>query len=103
MLHLFHFSILLDYSEFFDPAKVHLPTSESEIVEIVETAGERGNQVRVLGSGHSRNALACSRNVILSLEKYKGVVSLDRQTQEVSEGDCYDDATNMASHSQLIF
>ncbi len=78
----------LDQSEFFDPAKLHLPTSEPEIVRIVERAAKRQHQVRVLGSGHSRNALSCSQDVIVSLDRYKGVVSLDRQAQEVSARVC---------------
>ena len=73
-----------DFSEVFDPAKVRLPRSEAEIIEIIKNASQLHHQMRVLGSGHSRNSLAFSRDVILSLEHYKGVVSLDRKTQEVS-------------------
>lgn len=74
---------IIDCSEFFDPHKVILPQSEAKIVEIVEAAASKKKQVRVVGSGHSRNALAYSEDIILSLEHYKGVVYLDEQAQQV--------------------
>ena len=74
---------MADYSEYFDPLKVLLPQSEQEIVDIVKTAASKQQQVRVLGSGHSRNSLAFSEDVIVSLEGYKGTVHLDRQAQQV--------------------
>lgn len=81
-----HFILhFIDHSEYFDPLKVVLPGSEEEIVHAVMTAASRKQQVRVVGSGHSRNALAQSDHVILSLEHYKGAVSMDKQAQQVCD------------------
>ena len=76
--------MILDFSYFFDPQKIKLPEMESAIVQIVQNASMTGKQVRVVGSGHSRNALACSRDLIVSLERFKGVVNLNRQSQQAS-------------------
>lgn len=76
--------LISDCSFFFDPQKIKLPETESAIVQVVESASMTGKQVRVVGSGHSRNALAYSQDLIVSLERFKGVVDLDRQSQQVS-------------------
>lgn len=76
-------TFIADYSEFFDPHKLELPRTEEAIVELVHSALKGGQQVRVLGSGHSRNRLSYSRDVIVSLERFKGVLHLDRHTQQV--------------------
>ena len=75
--------LCLDRSEFFDPHKVKLPVTEADIVDLVLAALKSGHQVRVLGSGHSRNSLSYSRDVIVSLERFKGVVDLDKPAQQV--------------------
>ena len=75
--------VFLDHSEFFYRDKIKLPETEAAIVELVQGALKGGQKVRVLGSGHSRNALAQSRDVIVSLEQFKGAVHLDRNLQQV--------------------
>ena len=75
--------VIADYSEFFDPAKLVFPSSEEEVVSVVEDAVRERKQLRVVGSGHSRNALAYSDDIIVSLEQFRGVVRLDKQAQQV--------------------
>ena len=72
-----------DYSEFFDSQKFKFPETKLAVVELVQSAKDRGQQVRVLGSGHSRNGLAGSRDVIVSLERFRGVVHLDKEAMQV--------------------
>lgn len=72
-----------DCSEFFDPGKLELPGSEAAIVALVRRALKVGQKLRVLGSGHSRNRLAYSPDVIVSLERFKGAVHLDRLAKQV--------------------
>ena len=78
-----------DYSEFFDPQKVKLPTTEDEVVQIVKAASIDGHQVRVLGAGHSRNSLAYSKDILISLIHYRGIVNLDRNSQQVRISYCF--------------
>lgn len=71
---------------FFDPSKVESPSTKQEILLIVKYAIENGQQLRVLGSGHSRSPIAHSDDIIVSLHRYSGVVELNKQTKQVSRG-----------------
>lgn len=73
----------IDCSQFFDPQKLRLPKSEDDIVEVVKGALRDGHHMRVLGSGHSRNSLAHSEDIIISLHHYTGILHLDKQAKQV--------------------
>ena len=66
---------LSDSSLFFDHAHLITPSSKAEIVEVVRSAAERGQKVRVVGSGHSWSSVALSDDILVSLWNYTGVVS----------------------------
>ena len=69
---------------FFDPQKVESPSTKEKILQIVQYAIENGQRVRVLGSGHSRSAIALSDDVMVSLHHYNGVVDLNKQSKQVT-------------------
>jgi L-gulono-1,4-lactone dehydrogenase len=56
------------------------PSNEEEIVRIVE----RSAKVRVFGSGHSFNDGNVSDQVLISMDKYSGLVSKDLANQQIT-------------------
>jgi L-gulonolactone oxidase len=73
-----------DAAVYFDHAQLRTPSSKADIVRIVQSAAERGQKVRVVGSGHSWSSVAVSEDILLSLWNYTGVVGLDRDEMEVT-------------------
>lgn len=69
---------------FFDPERIVSPSSKEEILQVVQYAINSGKHVRVLGSGHSRSALALSPDIMISLHRYNQVVELNKQSKQVS-------------------
>ena len=69
---------------FFDPSKLLLPSSEEEVVSIVNWARINGRRLRVLGAGHSRSPLAVSEDLLLSLHNLRGVVRVDTEQKLVT-------------------
>ena len=59
---------------YFSHAHLRTPSSKEDIVDIVKTAAEKGQKVRVLGSGHSWSSVAVSDEVLVSLWNYTGLV-----------------------------
>jgi L-gulonolactone oxidase len=59
------------------PLSVERPGSEDEIVEVVRSAAERGERVKVFGAGHSFTDIACTEGRLLSLEGHGRVLEVD--------------------------
>ncbi|MEU5259257.1 D-arabinono-1,4-lactone oxidase [Amycolatopsis sp. NPDC021455] len=57
---------------------------EDDIVAAVRAAADRDHEIRVTGSGHSFNAIACTGGVRLDLRRHRGIVSIDRDAGEVT-------------------
>ena len=74
----------LDGSYFFDPSMVLQPSSEKEVIDIINQARADGRRLRVLGSGHSWSPLAMSQDMLVSLNKMSGVLSVDRKEKLVT-------------------
>lgn len=64
-----------DASVYFSHAHLRIPTSKDDVISIVRSAMEKGQKVRVVGSGHSWSAVAASEDVLISLYNYTGIVS----------------------------
>ncbi|OJJ23822.1 FAD-binding oxidoreductase [marine bacterium AO1-C] len=62
----------------FNPKFVRYPTSHEEVVEIVKTARQNHQQVRIIGSGHSWTPLVNTNYILVSLDQYQGVETLDK-------------------------
>lgn len=54
------------------------PNTESEIREAIIKAANQRQQVRVIGTGHSFTALCKTKDVLLSLDKYQGLIAVDK-------------------------
>ncbi len=62
------------------PAELAYPGSEEAIVQLVQRAAESGRKVRAIGSGHSFTPLVPTDDVLVSLDRYQGLVSVKRET-----------------------
>ena len=61
------------------PNTLAYPESEAEIQAIVQKAAEQKRKVRIIGSGHSFNPLWVTRDVLISLDKFQGLISVDKE------------------------
>lgn len=66
------------------PSRMASPRAEDEIVELVRQAGERGERVKVAGSGHSFTDIACTDGLLLTLDGYNLVLAVDREARTVT-------------------
>ena len=71
------FCSVIDGNCYFNPEKVHTPSQLQEIQDIVKKANEAHRKIKVLGTGHSRSAIALSEDLYLSLHNYRGLVDID--------------------------
>ncbi len=62
------------------------PTSEEEIQSIVKEAIKDGHKVRVAGNGHSFTKLVETDSILLSLDKWQGIIEVDGNIVEVRSG-----------------
>lgn len=62
----------------FQPQSLHFPESEKELVEIVRNAASSGKKVRVVGAAHSFTRLIETQDALVSLDRMKGLISVDR-------------------------
>lgn len=63
----------------FDLSNVQEPITENAIKSIVKDAYDNDRKIRVLGSGHSWSKVAQTTDIMISLSKYIGPVSIDRE------------------------
>jgi len=62
------------------PAQIASPTSEEEVVWLVQEAARTRQSVRTVGSGHSFQPLCATDGLLISLDELQGVVSADSTT-----------------------
>jgi FAD-linked oxidoreductase len=61
------------------PTRIQSPASEEEIIGIVRGAAERGERVKVIGSGHSFTDIGCTDGCLVKLDRYNQVLTVDRE------------------------
>lgn len=66
------------------PTRVESPTSEEEIVAIVRAAAERGERVKVIGSGHSFTDIGCTDGCLIKLDNFNKVLEVDRDAATIT-------------------
>src|SRR5229473_2085113 len=66
------------------PTRIESPTSEEEIVAIVRAAAERGEHVKVIGSGHSFTDIGCTDGCLIKLDRYNKVLDVDRDAATIT-------------------
>ncbi len=68
------------------PVSIETPRSEDELIRIVRQAADRGEKVKVPGSGHSFTPAAVTDGRLVRIEALQGIYSIDRDKMEVRVG-----------------
>jgi FAD-linked oxidoreductase len=66
------------------PKRIFSPATEGEIVAVVNSAVERGEHVKVIGSGHSFTDIGCTDGCLIKLDNYKRVLDVDAEAMTVT-------------------
>ncbi|MGB1241772.1 MAG: D-arabinono-1,4-lactone oxidase [Chitinophagales bacterium] len=62
----------------YHPETIAYPESESAVQQIVLKALEQRKTIRIIGSGHSFTPLFKTKQTLISLDKYQGLVEVDK-------------------------
>lgn len=65
----------------FQPEQICYPTTEAEIVTLIQKAKETGKRIRVVGNGHSFSPLVKTEEILLSLSAMTGIIGVDKEQQ----------------------
>lgn len=66
------------------PAEVVYPSSETEVQQIVQRAAEQRRKIRLIGTGHSFTPLCQTDEILISLDNYQGLITVDRNTHQAT-------------------
>jgi L-gulono-1,4-lactone dehydrogenase len=66
------------------PTRIESPSSEEELAAIVRSAAERGEKVKVIGSGHSFTDIGCTDGVLIRLDRYQRVLAVDAEKKTIT-------------------
>jgi FAD/FMN-containing dehydrogenase len=64
----------------FEPQQMEQPEDESSLIQIVQRAAEQGRKLRVVGAGHSSSPLVQTEDVLVSLNKFQGLITHNLDT-----------------------
>lgn len=67
-----------------DPSQILYPTSEGELWAHVIRALNDSRKIRTIGTGHSFTALCKTDEILISLDKYQGLIAVDREKCQVT-------------------
>ena len=62
-----------------DPKKFFYPESEEKIQKIIKKAISFNQKIRVIGSGHSFSPVCATNDILVSLDKYQGIISVNKE------------------------
>lgn len=65
------------------PSEIAHPETEQDVVAIFAAAADRGEKVRIVGTGHSFSPIHLTEGVLICLDRMNGIVSADPQTHRV--------------------
>lgn len=65
------------------PKQFTRPRTDAELEDIVTEATDRGDTIRVAGSGHSFSPVVPSDDTLISLERYTGITDLNTDAEQV--------------------
>ncbi len=64
------------------PSQVFFPETEEEIQSIVKRAADESKKVRIIGAGHSFTPLVKTNQFFINLDKYQGLISVDKENNQ---------------------
>ena len=73
-------------NEIAHPTSIENPRTEEELISIIRQAADRGEKVKVPGSGHSFTPAAVTDGRLVRIESLQGIRSIDREKLEVRVG-----------------
>ena len=65
------------------PTEVAQPSSQDDIVALVQRAAAAGGRVKVYGAGHSFTDIACTSGILVNLDLYDQVLNVDTANHRV--------------------
>lgn len=68
----------------FTPGSTETPSDEEELAQLVRRAASDGRTVRAAGAGHSSSPLVQTEDILVSMERFKGVEHHDPGAREVT-------------------
>ncbi|MSO58860.1 MAG: FAD-binding protein [Ilumatobacteraceae bacterium] len=66
------------------PLSIEKPRDERAVAQIVRTASDQGEKVKVVGSGHSFTSIALTNGRLISIDALSGIASVDSATKRVT-------------------
>lgn len=81
----------------FAPGRIAMPASEEELSDIIRKAATEGRRVRPVGAAHSWTALVETPDVLLSLDRMQGLISVNGMEATVWAG------TRLKMLGELLF
>lgn len=66
------------------PQDILFPENEAAIQAIVAKANAKGQCIRVVGAGHSFTPLVQTNDLLLSLDRLSGIISIDKEKREAT-------------------
>lgn len=66
------------------PEERHYPASESAIQELVKRALNEDRKIRIIGTGHSFNPLCATKELLISLDQYQGITTIQQDKLQVT-------------------
>lgn len=73
-------------NEIAHPSSIESPRTEEELIGIIRQAADRGEKVKVPGSGHSFTPAAVTDGRLVRIEALRGIRHIDRDRKEVQVG-----------------
>ena len=70
--------------EKWNPAEILFPESEEAVQQIVKSALDKKQKIRIIGSGHSFTKLCVTNDILISLDKYQGLVQVDKSSNQAT-------------------
>ncbi|MEE3999959.1 D-arabinono-1,4-lactone oxidase [Tenacibaculum sp. FZY0031] len=67
-----------------NPSAVALPYSENEIQQLVLKAIRCNQKIRVIGSGHSFTSLCSTDEILVTLDNFQGLISIDKEKNQAT-------------------
>lgn len=66
------------------PKQILQPSSEKEIQQIIKTALNKKQTVRIVGSAHSFNPLWVTNEILVNLDNYQGLINVDKEKMQAT-------------------
>lgn len=67
-----------------NPKEIKTPSSQEEILSIINNCAEQKSTIRAVGSGHSFTGLVSTQGTLISLDLYQGLENIDPKNNEAT-------------------